>query len=425
MQEFNQEARDQIRKATLNIECSKEDSLKRVGLSEEDYKKKMQEIRKKCLNNFENSIETAKENFQKNGIVVHEARSKEDAQEIIKKLTVDSERIVKSKTNTGNEIDLAETLKDFNYSETDLGDFVASLMEEDGIHYVLPALHIKSGEIVKKIEEKFGEKIDNDAGKITRYLCDVIRKNILEADTGITGANFITKNGEVVLLENEGNISLVSRLPKKHIVLCGINKIVENASDAMELSRAAAVFGTGQYSPQYISVISGPSKTADISSYLVEGAQGAREVHLVLIDGGLSDLMKDENFGDLSSCIGCGACLNFCPSFNELGREYGGKAVGIKGMISEYLKQKESDEKLAKNFFKCILCGTCTENCPMGIDLAEMSRKIREELNEKGEGLTETKKMLETIEKYGNPFGEKKKTDKPDKLYCCSNRDNF
>ncbi len=419
MQEFNQEAKDQIRRATLNIKRSKEDSLKRVGLSEEEYKKKMQEIRRRCLNDFEFSLEKAKENFQKNGVIVHEARSKEDAQEIVRKLTVDSKKIVKSKTNTGSEIELKSILKDFEYSETDLGDFVADLMKEDGIHYVLPALHIKSGEIAKKIEEEFDEKIDDDPEKITRYLCDVIRKNILEADTGITGANFFTKNGEIILLENEGNISLVSRLPEKHIVLCGINKIVDSVADATELSQATAIFGTGQYNPQYISIITGPSKTADISSHLVTGAQGAREIHLVLLDGGRSNLMKKEFFKDLCSCVGCGACLNFCPAFNELGKEYGGKTVGIKEMIFEYFNQTGFDERLAKNFFKCILCGTCTENCPMGIDLTGMSRKIREELNEKGEGLSVTKEMIKTIEKYGNPFGEKKKTDKPDKLYCC------
>lgn len=442
MQEFNQETKDQIRKATLNIKRAKEDSLKRVGLSEAEYKKKIQEMRRRGLNNVEASLEEARENFEKNGVILHEAGNEESAREIIKNLLTDSKKIVKSKTNTGHEIELEKVTKDFECSETDLGDFVADLMKEDGIHYVLPALHIKSGEIAKKIQEKFGDEIDDDPEKITRYLCDIIRKNILEADTGITGANFFTKNGEIILLENEGNISLVSRLPQKHIVVCGINKLIENASDAIELSRAAAIFGTGQFCPQYVSVISGPSKTADISSHLVEGAQGAREVHLVLIDGGRTELMKNDFYRDLNACIGCGACLNFCPSFNELGKEYGGKSVGIKGMISDYLKmvnqeknlsQQEldsrrslsdlradgNDSKLAKNFFKCILCGTCTENCPMGIDLSGMSRKIREELNKKGKGLPETQKMLETIEKYGNPFGEKKKTDKPDKLYCC------
>ena len=419
MQEFNQETKDQIRKATLSIKRAREDSLRRVGLSEDEYKKKIQEIRRRGLNNFEISLEKAKENFRENGIVLHEAKDEESAREIIGGLLANSKKIVKSKTNTGSEIDLESVLRNFEYSETDLGDFVAELMKEDGIHYVLPALHIKSGEIARKIQEKFGDEINDNPEKITRCLCDIIRKNILEADTGITGANFFTKNGEIILLENEGNISLVSRLPQKHIIVCGINKLVETASDAVELSQAAAIFGTGQFCPQYVSVISGPSKTADISSHLVEGAQGAREVHLVFIDGGRTELMKNDFYSDLSACIGCGACLNFCPSFNELGKEYGGKSVGIKGMISDYLKIKEVDNKLAKNFFKCILCGTCTENCPMGIDLSGMSRKIREELNKKGKGLPETQKMLETIEKYGNPFGEKKKTDKPDKLYCC------
>ncbi|MDA3815622.1 MAG: LUD domain-containing protein, partial [Patescibacteria group bacterium] len=136
MQEFNQEAKDQFRKATLNIKKSKEASLERIGLSEEDYKERIQGIRRKCLNDFEASLEKAKENFEKNGIVVHEAKTGEDAQKVLKKLTADSKRIVKSKTNTGSEINLEKIIKDFNYSETDLGDFVAELMKEDGIHYV-------------------------------------------------------------------------------------------------------------------------------------------------------------------------------------------------------------------------------------------------------------------------------------------------
>jgi len=277
----------------------------------------------------------------------------------------------------------------------------------------------------------FGERIAADPQALTRYLCDKIRNNILRADIGITGANFITSTGQILLLENEGNISLITRAPKVHIVVAGIDKIVETLEDGMALCQTAAIFGTGQDITQYISVISGPSKTADIQNELVLGAQGAREVHLILVDNGRR-AMLEQGFGDLLRCINCGACINYCPVYHNLGVRYGGAYLGAKGIVAAMFLGKCDEEAveesgadvllkraLQSGSFECTLCGNCTQNCPMKIDLAGMIRRIRKIQQGKQLQTTQNLIMAENIKQTGNPFGQKDDKTTPDALYCC------
>ncbi|MFO7807018.1 MAG: LUD domain-containing protein [Candidatus Moraniibacteriota bacterium] len=416
--------KEKTKKAIWNIMIpykeKKEAAFKKIGLKESEYKNKMTEIRKKPFEDFEKNLEKAKESLENNGFKIHEAKNGQEAGSILKNIIEKSElkKIASSKTNTGREIEMDKILKGFDWTETDLGDYVVKLFKEEDQHYVLPSLHIDAKMISQKIKEVFGDEIEADAEKCTRYLSQKIREKILQTEIGISGANFFTKDGSVVLLENEGNISLISRVAQKHIVLCGIDKIVESVSDGVELSRTAAIFGTGQYSPQYVSVISGPSKTADIENKLVEGAQGAKEVEIILVDNGRRKMMQ-EGFKDIARCINCGSCLNFCPVYNQEGAFYGGdKYIGSKGIIFSYFQ--ENSQKAFKNGgFDCILCRGCYENCPMKIDLPEMVNKIRNYQDKEGVQTETNKEMLENIKKDGNPFGKEANDKTPDKLYCC------
>ncbi len=406
-----------------NYKKKRQETLADLGVSKQVYAKKVSDLRSKVFDNFEDKLTIAKNNLIKNGFKIYEAEDDQMALEIFQSLLKSNEVIVKSKSNTAREIGLNEKFKEI--AETDLGDFIVQLFKEEDQHYVIPAMHITPQAIVQKIKNVYDDEVEPEVEKLTHYLCDKIRQRILKATVGITGANFFTQSGQLVLLENEGNISLVSRLPKKHIVICGIDKLVESIEDATQLCQSAAIFGTGQPITQYVSIISGPSKTADIGNQLVVGAQGAREVHIILLDNGRRELMKDKDFSDLVKCINCGACINFCPIYHQRGKKFGGNYIGAKGII--ITAQKNKRETLLRALkkskkagsFQCSLCGNCGDNCPMEINLPEMIRKVRQKQNEHGLQSKRNKLMLENIKKTGNPFGENKTGKTPDKLYCC------
>lgn len=418
---LDEKSKQAIKKVIAGYKLKREKALKEMGTTLDEYRDKMTEIRQKAFENFEENLELAKENLQKHGFVVHEAKTAQQAKGILKDIFKDTQKIVKSKTNLGKEIGVEQLLEEKGITnfETDLGDFVVQLMQTEDQHYVLPALHMSSKEIAKKIKENYGDDIDPDPTKLTHYLCKKIRRKILEADIGLTGANFFTKTGQIVLLENEGNISLISRLPEKHVVVCGIDKLTDSIEDASELARTSAIFGTGQDCAQYTSVISGPSKTADIENELVEGAQGTKEVHVVLVDNGRRKMAKN-GFEEMLRCINCGSCINFCPVYHQMGKRYGGKFAGSKGIIMAANLGEASLEKAKKNgSFCCTLCDSCWKNCPMKISLMYYVRDIRSLQEKNGLQSEQNKQMLKKVDEHGNPFGEVDEDEVPDKLYCC------
>jgi L-lactate utilization protein LutB len=149
----------------------------------------------------------------------------------------------------------------------------------------------------------------------------------------------------------------------------------------------------------------------------VVGAQGAKEVYLILLDNGREKLLKD-GFEELLYCVNCGACLNFCPAYHQLGTKYGDKYLGSKGIILsafmvDLLRAKES------NCYACTLCSACLENCPAKIDLPAMMKRIRSKINAKNSETEENKKMIGNVRKFGNPFGEASDDGTPKELYCC------
>jgi len=414
-------SKQSIKKVVQNYRGKRQSALDELGVTRDDFRDKMTEIRQKVFEDFEENLQTAINNLKKHGFVVHQAKDAQQALGILKGTLKGTQAVVKSKTNLGKEIGLEKLLDELEFEscETDLGDAVIELLGAEDQHYVLPALHISSKQIASKIKEKYGQQVEADPAKLTNYLCSKIREKILAAEVGITGANFFTQSGQVVLLENEGNISLVSRLPKKHIIVAGIDKLAGSIEDATQLCRAAAIFGTGQDCAQYISIISGPSKTADIENELVEGAQGAKEVHILLLDNGRREMLEN-GLDDMLRCINCGSCINFCPVYHQMGKKYGGKFAGSKGII---MAANLGDASLKKakeaGSFSCTLCDACWKNCPMKISLMHHVRDIRKLQQKKGMQTEQNKQMLEKLEKHGNPFGNIEEGEIPDKLYCC------
>jgi len=354
-------------------------------------------LKKKALDNLPELINRAKNNLEKNGAKVFVVKDNVEAIAKIQELVADAEIIAKSKSNTLDKLKLDKIFGE-RLAETDLGNYIVSKIGGESDHPVLPSIDLTAKEISEKFSAKFGKNYPVSARELVDVLKEEIRKNILSADVGITGANAVTADGQIMILENEGNISLISRLPRKHIAVCGAEKIVGSYVDAVKIAKASAVWGTGQDWPSYVSLIGGPSKTADIENELVTGVQGAQELFLILITEDVDKKLGTE-LQTMLYCIHCGACYDLCPTWNCLGR----------------MPKVSSRERN----FTCTLCDNCTLNCPAKINWQNITRICRERFSQEGRNTEHNQKMVEQIRKFGNPFGENIDSRTPDELFCC------
>ena len=311
------------------------------------------------------------ENLKANGFHVHLARENREAVEYILRLLKGPALLIKSKSNMGKEIGVVQALEDQGVKviETDLGDWINQLGGTTGNHLLAPAASVPKS----RIRELFSKEVGEDLPEETEILVQVarrrLRKYMESADYGLSGANAIAADtGTVVLMENEGNIRAVTSLPRIHVVVAGIHKVVPTLSDAVQVVRGASVFGAGQLLGNYLSCISGPG----------DGVNGPVEVHVVLVDGGRSTVAKTE-YVEALGCINCGACLNYCPVYTEIGDTYGYKrAGGIGVMTSALLNGPEAAEEAGIEL--CIGCGKCVTVCPIEIHTPDLINRLKGEI---------------------------------------------
>ena len=354
-------------------------------------------IKKTASANLKELVELAKTNLEKNGVKVFIVKNRAEATEKIRELADSAEGLVKAKSNTLDKLGLKEMFGE-RLTETDLGAYIVSKIGNDSDHPVLPSIDLTAEEVATGFASKTSKEYPKNAKELVDVLKEEIKTKILTADVGLTGANAVTADGQIMLLENEGNISLITRLPKTHIAVCGIEKIIVSADEGTKIAKASAVWGTGQSFPIYVSFISGPSKTADIENELVTGVQGAQEVILILIEGEVYERIgRDDE--SMNYCIHCGACYNLCPTWNA---GFGMPKVG------------KSDSA-----FNCTLCQNCTFNCPAKIEWQNIVRIYRDRYNKEGNYTENNQKMIDNIRKFGNPFGEESENKTPDELFCC------
>ena len=320
--------------------------------------KRVKEIEKESIAHKEELMEVAVESFKRNGIDVEYAKTKDDALDIIYDLLDDngSNVIAKAKSNTLGEIELKSNLaaKGYDVVETDLGDRILQLKKEDNkpVHPTGPASHLNVDEIASIVNES----MKTNVGRVPREIMEVVRADVLKrlenSTVGISGANVVAaEEGSIVLVHNEGNISLVS-LKDLHIIVAGIDKFVPALEDAMSVAKLETVYATGNYVTSYINVISGPSKTADIEKKLLKNMYGAEKVVVILLDNGRSEAREECLW-----CIGCGNCIVNCPVYNAVGNEFGfNNYLGGRGVaMSKFI---EDDEKCFESgLYKCTLCG--------------------------------------------------------------------
>ena len=342
--------------------------------------KRVREIKKYSIEHNDELFNQVLESFKRNDVDFEIAETSEDALEIIDDLLdeYNATTIAKAKSNTLGEINLKKHLadKDIDVVETDLGDRILQLKKTDNkpVHPTGPASHLN----ISKITDIVNESLDADVNPVPREIMEVVRSDVLNrlknANVGISGANAIaSEEGSLVMVHNEGNISLVS-LKDLHIIVAGIDKIVPTLEDAISVVKLETIFATGNFVTSYMNVISGPSKTADIEKKLLKNMYGAERVVVILLDNGRSEATPECLY-----CIGCGNCVVHCPVYNAVGNEFGfNNYLGGRGVaMSKFIEDDETCYN--SGLYMCTLCGLCTLNCPVAIptnDIIENMRKL-------------------------------------------------
>jgi L-lactate dehydrogenase complex protein LldF len=349
----------------------------------EALRQRARQVKEHTINNLDYYLEQLVKNVEAHDGKVFWARTGDDVSKYIIELAHERgvKSVVKSKSMATEEIELNHALEAANIRpiETDLGEYIIQLAHEKPSHIIVPAIH-KTRE---QIEDLFAEKLDSGrphgVNEITAIARARLRHEFLAAEMGVTGANFaIAETGTIVLVENEGNIRLSTQVPKIHVAVVGIEKVIPTFDDLSVFLRILPRSGTGQKQTAYVSFLNGPrrkpAKTATPSG------QGF-EFHLVLMDNGRTRMLADEQLRESLYCIRCGACLNVCPVYQKIGGQaYGWIYPGpIGAVISPQLQSLKQSGDLP---FASSLCGACRDACPVAINLPDMLLALRAKAKE-------------------------------------------
>lgn len=323
------------------------------------------ETKWEALNHLDQYLAEFARNAEARGTQVFWAATGEEACDYVRDICkrIGAKQIIKSKTMTSEEIHLNHALEAEGYGvvESDLGEYIVQLREETPYHLVFPAMHLTRGEISDTFTKELGTPASDSPEELTMIARDVLRQKYLSADIGISGANFaVAETGMISITENEGNARLTTSVPRVHIALMGIEKVLPKLSDLALFLPMLATAGTGQALTCYNSMIGGPRQPGEVD--------GPEEFHVILLDNGRTDLLADPEQRDALHCIRCGACLNVCPVFRNVGgHSYGTTYQGpIGSVITPHLQGLQEWKHLSA---ASTLCGACTETCPVGIDL--------------------------------------------------------
>jgi L-lactate dehydrogenase complex protein LldF len=286
--------------------------------------------------------------------------------------------IVKSKSMVTEEIHLNDFLEKNNIEsvETDLGEYIQQLDGEAPYHIVTPAMHKSKEDVAKLFAEKLGTPSNLTPEQLTLVAREKLREKYLRAEVGITGANFIISDiGGVAVTENEGNARLSCGWPKTHIVITGIEKVIPSISDLALFWPLLSTYGTGQKITVYNTILSGPRKANE--------TDGPEEMYVILLDNNRTNILANAKQRESLYCIRCGACLNACPVYKNIGgHTYAATYSGpIGSIITPHLNGLEEYKHLS---YASSLCGNCTEVCAVKINLHELLLENRNEAVEGG-----------------------------------------
>ena len=320
--------------------------------------------------NLADLLEQFEANAERLGVQVHWAKTPAEHNQIVLEILQRHQvrNVVKSKSMLTEECHLNPFLEQHGIEvvDTDLGEWIVQLRKETPSHIVLPAIHIKKEEVGELFHEHLGTQAGaTDPAYLTEAARNHLRQKFIKAQAGITGVNFaVAETGGFVVCTNEGNADLGVSLPKLHIACMGIEKIIPRAADLGVFLRLLARSATGQPITTYSSHFHGP----------LPGG----EMHLILLDNGRSDILGSDDFRRSLNCIRCGACMNTCPVY----RRSGGHSYDttVPGPIGSILAPSRDAKKYNTLPFACTLCGSCTDVCPVKIDLHHQLLTWRREL---------------------------------------------
>ncbi len=306
------------------------------------------------------------------GVHVHLAQTAEAANRIIAEIARGNRvrTVIKSKSMTAEETLLNHHLEPegLTVTETDLGEWIIQLRGEGPSHMVMPAIHLSRHQVADLFTQVTGREQDSEIQRLVKVARRELRQKFAQADMGVTGANFaIAETGTLGLITNEGNARLVTTLPRVHVALVGLEKLVPDLSTALRILQVLPRNATGQAITSYVTWISGPAE--------YHGPGGAKQMHIVFLDNGRRALARDPLFAPVLRCVRCGACANVCPVYRMVGgHQYGHIYIGAIGLIVTYFFHgREKARNLVQN---CINCGACKTVCAAGIDLPLLIKEV-------------------------------------------------
>jgi L-lactate dehydrogenase complex protein LldF len=343
-------------------------------------REKAKNLKWKAIENLDKMLEDFEAIITRRGAKVLWAEDAQQALEEIGKICAakNCKTLVKSKSMVTEEIHLNDFLQQQGIEsiETDLGEYIQQLDGEPPYHIVTPAMHKSKEDVAKLFAEKLGTDPKLTPEQLTLVARDVLRKKYAEAEVGVTGANFIIADiGGIAVTENEGNARLSCSMPKTHIVVAGIEKVIPSMTDLGLFWPLLATFGTGQRITVYNTIVTGPRQAGE--------TDGPEDMYVILLDNGRTNILANEKARESLYCIRCGACLNACPVYKNIGGHAYETAYSgpIGSVITPHLKQMEEWKHLS---YASSLCGNCTEVCAVKINLHELLLENRHEAVDEG-----------------------------------------
>jgi L-lactate dehydrogenase complex protein LldF len=348
----------------------------------EGLRENARSIKEETLLHLDQHLLQFVDNADKAGAKVHWARNAKEACRIVVDLVNErsAKMVVKSKSMATEEIHLNDALEAEGIEpiETDLGEWIIQLAGETPSHIVVPAIHKTKAQIADLFVAKVGIEKTADVDVLTKTARRILRERFAKAEIGISGVNFgVAETGTILILENEGNVRMTTSLPKTHIAVMGIEKIIPKFADLDVFLKLLPRSGTGQRLTAYQSLITGVKKHSD--------DEGPDEVHIVLMDNGRSRMLSHPVTRQSLACIRCGACLNACPVYQQVGgHAYGSVYPGpIGAVITPQLIGISKSKQLP---YASSLCGACREVCPVKIDIPELLLHLRAEITDGSAG---------------------------------------
>ena len=385
LEKSNAKAIDKAHRKKINFNIGKYNAVVPKGKEQFTDLNRVKELAKNkkwdAIEHLDLYLNQFEEQITKRGAKVFWAEDSEQALNFIGTICEQKhcKSIVKSKSMVTEEIHLNNYLESVGIEsvETDLGEYIQQMDGEAPYHIVTPAMHKSKEDVAKLFNEKLGTDINLTPEQLTLVARKNLREKYVQAEIGVTGANFIIADvGAIAVTENEGNARLSASWPKTHIVIVGIEKMIPSINDLGLFWPLLATYGTGQQVTVYNSIIAGPRQEGE--------SDGPEEMYVILLDNGRTDLLANAKSREALYCIRCGACLNACPIYKNIGgHAYDTTYSGpIGSVITPHLRGMHDYKHLS---YASSLCGNCTEVCPVKINLHELLLENRKESVELGE----------------------------------------